>query len=240
MDFLKRKNDSLFSIVTYGVFYFQTYLKKVRSGLIDDDDENPDVLPDFRSDEEDEPDSSNIAQSSSQAAIMDIPIELTEEQLETIRRNREKAEKLRQERLRKIQEKASINLPDTNIINQPSTSNIRSITELNVTNQSDASQTNSENINSENPSEDQPGTSNILSHCNEDEGLQEKPNDENSDSEGEIQFTKKSYKKVFDDDDEDDETRTELVIEKTNGNEEQNSISPKNNDDNAEEMEVDL
>ncbi|KAK9891098.1 hypothetical protein WA026_013417 [Henosepilachna vigintioctopunctata] len=87
----------------------QTHLKKVRSGMIEDDG----VDAGFRSDEGAEVDeeAETSTQSATQTMIENIPIELTEEQLETIRRNRAKAEQLRQERLKKIQEKASLSLP---------------------------------------------------------------------------------------------------------------------------------
>ncbi|KAL3289056.1 hypothetical protein HHI36_003499 [Cryptolaemus montrouzieri] len=90
----------------------QTHLKKIRSGIIDDDQPSREVLPDFHSDEE-ENEESEATEPTTQTILPDIPIELTEEQLETIRKNREKAEKLRQERLKKIQEKASLILPES-------------------------------------------------------------------------------------------------------------------------------
>ncbi|XP_044744985.1 TIMELESS-interacting protein [Coccinella septempunctata] len=206
----------------------QTYLKKARSGLEDEEFETPDVLPDFKSDEENEPGSSNAFQFSSQTSIADIPIELTEEQLETIRRNREKAEKLRQERLRRIQEKASVNLPEKHQINQASTS---------------ATTISSIEVNGENClSNDQFG-----SNANDDKfdaedchniklqggQVADNPEEKNvdSDSDGEIQCLKKQSKKIFDEDEEE-----EIITDTERVNEGDQSSNLAKSDD---EMEVD-
>lgn len=229
----------------------QTHLKKVRSGMIDDDIETMDVLPDFNSDEEEESAPPNVAQTSIQATMADIPIELTEDQLETIRRNREKAQKLRQERLRKIQEKAAVNLPEKNVLNGGSTSIRRSSTEMEETEVDIQSNTGpGKNVSSESDC----NGSDPNMHCDkskEDErvNLQEQEKDENNDSDEEFQISKKNSKKFFDDDDEEESTTVVGEI----GNNEDNSVQvksrnfletgdeniPENIDETVEQMEVD-
>lgn len=85
----------------------QTYLKKMRSGLLDPSEDIEDnIAPEIRSDEENDTQATAPMESK-----RDEPMEITEEQLERIRLNRERAEKLRKERLQNIQNKASADLP---------------------------------------------------------------------------------------------------------------------------------
>lgn len=224
-------------------------MKKVRSGLVEEDETVPsNALPDFQSDEEDDIAPLTSAQTSAQAAIVDIPIELTEEQLETIRRNREKAEKLRQERLRKIQEKAAVNLPEKNVLSEASTSsriNIDEDMEIQSNPAQDRTKSSRTNFDGDNSIEIASSGTNVNG-----EKFSEQQNGEDTDSGDELQFSKKKNKRLFVGEDDEEEERS--IAEKDKSNEDRNNEilnrddnkegnSPnlsKNNDDIVEEMET--